>query len=270
MNDGLSPDDRDRLDGLLAEGAAFGLSPDEAAEIERLSAGRGDVDIEEFERLAAALYVGLGAGAGEKLPDHLRRICADQGRDLLASGPGPAPAPVRPPVVAPPRRWAGPPAWLGWVAAAACLLLAVATWSRPVDVSPAVELERLREEVLTAGDALTVPLKGVGPGEGSSGDLVWSNRRQRGFMRLRGVAANDPSQRQYQLWIFDRAQDERYPIDGGVFDINAPGEAVVPIHAPIRVREPYLFAVTVEKPGGVVVSDRDPIILLGDPAAPAT
>jgi hypothetical protein len=83
-------------------------------------------------------------------------------------------------------------------------------------------------------------------------------------MRLAGVAVNDPRLKQYQLWIFDRAQDERYPIDGGVFDVPTGGEVIVPIRAPIRVVEPYLFAVTEEKPGGVVVSRRDPIVLLGD------
>jgi hypothetical protein len=266
MSDYLSPDDQDRLVGLLAEAAAFGLTPDEAAEVERLAAERGDVDVEEFERLAAALYLGLGAADETPLPDHLRRICASQGRDALAS----AHVPPGPSLVDHSPRRSGPPAWLGWVAAAACLVLAVTAWLRPVSVDPAAELDRLRQEVLAAPDALTVPLKGVGPGADSSGDLVWSNRRQQGFMRLQGVSVNDPDLKQYQLWIFDRAQDERYPIDGGVFDVRAPGEVVIPIHAPIKVVDPYLFAVTVEKPGGVVVSSREPIVLLGDPSKPET
>ena len=45
-------------------------------------------------------------------------------------------------------------------------------------------------------------------------------------------------------------------IKGGVFDMPAgDGEAIVPIDAKIRVDEPVLFAITVERPGGVVVSD---------------
>ena len=100
-----------------------------------------------------------------------------------------------------------------------------------------------------------------------SGEVVWSASTQQGYMRFRGLPANDPRVRQYQLWIFDATQDERYPIDGGVFDIGAAtpganGETIVPIAAKLSVREPKLFAVTVEKPGGVVVSGREHIVAL--------
>ena len=68
---------------------------------------------------------------------------------------------------------------------------------------------------------------------------------------------------QYQLWIFDAKQDERYPIDGGVFDVDPQsGDVIVPIRAKLHVVDPKMFAVTVEKPGGVVVSSRDRIALL--------
>ena len=79
-------------------------------------------------------------------------------------------------------------------------------------------------------------------------------------MRFRGLAANVPDEFQYQLWIFDRDRDERYPVDGGVFDIPADGaEAEIPVTAALPVDEPTLFAVTVEPPGGVVVSSRERI-----------
>jgi anti-sigma-K factor RskA len=96
--------------------------------------------------------------------------------------------------------------------------------------------------------------------QGASGDVVWSESRQEGFMRIRGLAANDPARAQYQLWIFDGRRDDAHPVDGGVFDVRD-GEVVVPIHAAIRVFEPKLFAVTVERPGGVVVSKRERIVL---------
>ena len=81
-------------------------------------------------------------------------------------------------------------------------------------------------------------------------------------MRFRGLAPNDPSVSQYQLWIFDRDQDERFPVDGGVFDVESgEGDVFVEIDPKLEVREPYLFAVTVEKPGGVVVSSRERIVL---------
>jgi hypothetical protein len=37
----------------------------------------------------------------------------------------------------------------------------------------------------------------------------------------------------------------------------------VPIHAALPVRAAKAFAVTVEKPGGVVVSAREHVVLLG-------
>jgi hypothetical protein len=82
-------------------------------------------------------------------------------------------------------------------------------------------------------------------------------------MRFRDLLANDPDQYQYQLWIFDAERDERYPIDGGVFDVRGDGEEViVPIRAKLQVLQPAMFAVTVERPGGVVVSNRERICLV--------
>lgn len=79
-------------------------------------------------------------------------------------------------------------------------------------------------------------------------------------MRFQGLKANDPKRYQYQLWIFDEARDARYPVDGGVFDV-AGAETIVPIVAKVRVNQPTLFAITIEPPGGVVVSKREHIVL---------
>ncbi len=98
---------------------------------------------------------------------------------------------------------------------------------------------------------------------GVSGDVVWDDDRQEGYMRFTGLARNDPRREQYQLWIFDERGDERHPVDGGVFDIpGAAGDVIVPIQAKLAVRRPALFAVTIEKPGGVVVSSRERLPLL--------
>ena len=73
-------------------------------------------------------------------------------------------------------------------------------------------------------------------------------------MRLTGMPANDPATSQYQLWIVDSDRDVN-PVDGGVFDIPpGGGEFVIPIDAKLRVSGPEAFAITREKPGGVVVS----------------
>ena len=99
----------------------------------------------------------------------------------------------------------------------------------------------------------------------AAGDVVWDAARQEGYMRFSLLAANNPSDFQYQLWIFDAERDERYPVDGGVFDIP-PGasEVIVPIRASVPVDNAVLFAVTVEAPGGVVVSDRERIGLVAE------
>jgi anti-sigma-K factor RskA len=93
--------------------------------------------------------------------------------------------------------------------------------------------------------------------------VVWSNRAQRGVMRIAGLQPNDRARWQYQLWIFDVARDQKYPVDGGVFDIP-PGqrEVLVPIDARVPVGDAVMFAITVEHAGGVVVSSRERIALL--------
>jgi anti-sigma-K factor RskA len=85
-------------------------------------------------------------------------------------------------------------------------------------------------------------------------------------MRFSGLAKNDPSRAQYQLWIFDKARDDKYPVDGGVFDVDSEtGDVLVPIKATLAVNAPTLFAVTLEKPGGVVVSKRERLVVLAKP-----
>ena len=96
---------------------------------------------------------------------------------------------------------------------------------------------------------------------GAGGEVTWSNQNQSGVMQIAGLETNDPAVFQYQLWIFDSEQDERHPIDGGVFDIRD-GKATIEIDAKIRVIDPTLFAITSEKPGGVVVSSRERIVLV--------
>jgi len=98
-----------------------------------------------------------------------------------------------------------------------------------------------------------------------SGDVVWDPRSQTGFMRFVGLRRNEPNAEQYQLWIFDARRDERYPVDGGVFNITGARQGdVIPIKAALSVGVPLKFAVTIEKPGGVVVSDRTRVAALAD------
>jgi hypothetical protein len=100
-----------------------------------------------------------------------------------------------------------------------------------------------------------------GAAEHGAGDVVWDPRQQRGYLRLQGYVPNDPARSQFQVWIFDAGRDDRYPVDGGVFDVPAGAdEVVVPIRASLPVERAVAFAVTVEQPGGTVVSDRAQLV----------
>jgi anti-sigma-K factor RskA len=139
------------------------------------------------------------------------------------------------------------------VAAALIFFVGVEAWrlwdqSRnrpPVALTAAQE----REKLLTAG-AKQFPAKA------GSGDVVWDAATQRGVLSVNGLPANEPAVSQYQLWIVDAGRPHKEPVDGGVFDVGPDGRAVVPIRAALAVRDPVLFAVTIEPPGGVVVSER--------------
>ncbi|MEM9695016.1 MAG: anti-sigma factor [Myxococcota bacterium] len=179
-------------------------------------------------------------------------------------------------------------AWAWPVAAAACIafLVGALAGSRtqppvalalqaqmgpfPVTVErPAPDLSEQRQALLTeAKDIVKIEWKATedAASQGSSGDVVWSPSQQRGFMRFRGLKQNDATRLRYQLWIFDKKRDDRYPVDGGLFDIDRKtGDVIVPITAQIPVLDPALFAVTAEQPNGVVVSDRKRIVLTAAP-----
>ena len=166
-----------------------------------------------------------------------------------------------------------------WWAVAASLVLALVGWYPRLTAPPtplaAVEAdaqraERERGELLARPGLVRSTFSGTSdPGSGAvDGDVVWDPSTQRGYLRLHGLPANDARQTQYQLWVFDATRDQKYPVDGGVFDVPAGGgPVVVPIRVPIRVGQAVLFAITVERPGGVVVSGREHIVATAQPAA---
>ena len=81
-----------------------------------------------------------------------------------------------------------------------------------------------------------------------AGDIVWSDEKQAGYLRFRGLPINDATATCYQLWIFDEVQDKRTPIDGGIFDVTADGEVIIPINAKLETNGPNMFAITIETP----------------------
>lgn len=152
---------------------------------------------------------------------------------------------------------------VAWIACAASLLLALGIWYSnlsPAQASPAQRRDRLMN---TASDLIRVQwTEGKHPfDQPVRGDVVWSNDQQKGYMRFVEMPVNEPTQEQYQLWIIDPARDDE-PVDGGVFDITESGEVIIPINAKLPVLAPAAFAITVEQPGGVVVSTQERLPLL--------
>ena len=93
-----------------------------------------------------------------------------------------------------------------------------------------------------------------------SGDIIWTDQGQKGFIKITGLPMNDPTQNQYQVWIVDPLKYEQ-PVDGGVFDVTRIDKPVIiPINPKLPISKAVGFAITLEQPGGVVVSTQ-PLLL---------
>jgi hypothetical protein len=132
-----------------------------------------------------------------------------------------------------------------------------------IELSPAQE----RQQLLAAKDIQQSTWGDLDPKKPQNlqGDVVWSNSEQKGFVRFSNLPVNDKTKEQYQVWIFD--ENQKQPIDGGVFDANEAGEIIIPINAKLKVQKPKMFAVTAEKPGGVVVSPLEKVMAVAKVAA---
>lgn len=247
---------RDRLHDLLADRACgLDLEAGEQRELDELLHRHPEVDGDALERVASAIQIAFVATRLEPMPASIAKRLHERANAWSASN-----ALVEPAVRAePPPTARGPSAsaWLGWVAAAAAGL-ALLVRAAPEPETPAPRYA----EVARAADVRAAAWTGTGDpdGLGVTGDVVWSDQLQTGYMRFAGLPANDPDQGQYQLWIFAGDRPPEHPVDGGVFDSTG-GELVVPIDAKLSVSEPGLFAITYERPGGVVVSSRERLLL---------
>jgi hypothetical protein len=278
-----------RAQELLLQRATEGLSDHEAAELAALGA---DDDF-SFDLAAAAVDIAtiqaeeLPAGVADKIliaagvrpqqamPSTLAGVMP--ARPIQSGSSTALPAYEQPPVREAPiipitRKRSS--AVVAWAAAAAALAFAIGSfiWAsgRKPDgggVVTAPTLSEQRTALLAVADVKTLAWSAIDDpaSKNAKGDVVWSPSKQEGYMRFVGLAPNDPKITQYQLWIFDKNRDEKYPVDGGVFDITADGEVIVKIDARLFVTEPVLWAVTVEKPGGVVVSARERIVVVAKP-----
>ncbi len=240
----------------LSAGYALGdLSHEEEREFMILSEELGASPDLALELLATSCDMLLMEKSIEPLPAALAarlHACAD-----LTAGNNQPSNIIRPEV----------PAWrkivsnplTGWAAAAAILLYAAVGSQNPADSSPAMAEAKLRSE---AGDLIERKFEGLGTFKEAGGKVTWSDSKQKGYMTLSGIPANDPKKAQYQLWIVDPKRDEA-PVDGGVFDIPADGApVVVPIVAKLSLTNPQAFVITLEQPGGVVKSKQEQVVAL--------
>ena len=167
--------------------------------------------------------------------------------------------------------------WLGWgLAAAACFALVANIWVTRDQTgggvvknnnTAAVEKEKTATEkrdalLASATNLVKTDWASTDKTKELGGEVVWSDAKQEGYMTFKGLEKNDNAKEVYQLWIFRDEKLEAHPIDGGVFDVSEDGEVVIPIDAKLNVKNPKVFAITVEKPGGVVVSKREKIAAL--------
>lgn len=170
--------------------------------------------------------------------------------------------------------------WTPWLVAAASLLIATVSILMPRPPQAGVDLNADRFALIesTPSDKL-IQWEWISTDDAAVvgdviGDVVWSDTLNKGYLRISGLAINDPSLEQYQLWIFDATRPTgdllqfgeglltQRPIDGGVFDVDSQSEIIIEIDAKLVVQQAAAFAITVEQPGGVVVSDRSRVPLL--------
>ena len=255
--------DANRWEELQIARLLFGLSLEEQAEFDEFARKMPAEQSELFEHVVASLDVAWSDPKSMPLPEHLRNAIRSRALEELTTKVS---QPVgKSTLVSVSAVRSGK---LPWFVAAVCMALTVLTLVSTRSIEPVKEVSRdaarLRAELISAAKDLVQVTWADGPTpiSGAGGDVVWSPSQQQGFMRFRGLTMNTPTVEQYQLWIFDKNQSAQTPIDGGVFDIDSDQEVIIPIQAKLRVREAYLFAITIEKPGGVVVSSRERLPLL--------
>ncbi|MBX3293443.1 MAG: anti-sigma factor [Acidobacteria bacterium] len=285
----MTEEQRDLLFDLLTKKVLYGLEPSEEQQLAEFDQSVVEAEFRSLEITTAAINM-AELGDFEPMPDHLFARVSESASEWMPNAaaeeaetaPAWQPAEDRGITYAEPERpslgWFG---WLGWAAAAAAsIALAlnlfvyrpatpeVAKQEPPAQPQPITPAD-LRAQLLTAPNAVKAEWSAGNVKEIAqiTGDVVWSDDKQTGYMRFRGLPVNDANKEQYQLWIFEDAKLEAHPKDGGVFDVTADGEVIVPINAKLLTKSPKVFAITIEPPGGVVVSKREKIAALAKVAA---
>lgn len=285
----MNEEQRESLFDLLTKKAVHGLEPRDEAELASFDERLVKNEFRSFEAAAAAVNL-VCVSADEQMPANLRARILASAPTHFRTADEPAPVDLKPwqavqppvfeqiaePEYRPARSWFG---WLGWAAAAAAVAaLAINLWltrtpsaSQQAAVTPPAETPRALSPaeqrdvfILNTPDLIRAKWAAgnVQDAKQVAGDVVWSDSKQFGYLRLTGLPKRTAPEHCYQLWIFDRVQDKATPIDGGIFDVNSDGEVIIPINAKLKTDGPLMFALTVERHGGVVVSKREQIAAL--------
>jgi len=228
----------DRLHELLADRATVGLTVAEADELSTLQTRWPHVDPNELDRVAAALSL---AGDPDSVPVPPELMAKLEAAAAAHFARPPEPRRTRHTIV----YWAVG----GWVCAAALLVGLLYLEFGRIPSGVAQNRDRL------AADPTAIRYASAAMVDAPAGNVVFSAAKQEGYMELRGMTPNDPMKSQYQLWVVDTGRSFKEPVDGGVFDVEPDGTALVPVRSPLILKGPALFAVTREPPGGVVVSE---------------
>jgi len=240
-----------------------------------------EIEAERYELAVAAIdlnYQSSEAGDDKTLPDELRRKVLEGAKkhfeDATAAPDAQTGNMVQTKATSAAREQGlTSREALGWLAAAGAVVLLLTGWNPFAGPSPSVggtevvaskTLQEQFDDFISGdlADLIRVAWKPTDEKSITTGEVVWRDSAQEGFMVFNGLRPNNPLRFQYQLWIFDSQTGSKYPVDGGVFDITAGVKSFIPIDAKILVSGPTMFAITEEKPGGVVVSDRTKLPLL--------
>jgi hypothetical protein len=281
---------KERMLDLLTDEVLFGLEEKERNELRELEKLFPELrDNYSLELTASA--IGFSNLQFEPMPDHLRSKILTDANDFFAAEKSAKVLPFQPKLREAETKNIGEEIqktfefeakrpflqWLGWAfAGLACIALGVSLWAnfqKPKEVR--VEIPAKVPTISEQYDNLLASAKDlqktswVNPGNEKEtlGEIVWSETEQKGFLKMKGLAANDVNKESYQMWIFDETQKPETPIDAGVFDIAGNGEVLIPIDAKLRFKNAKMFAITREKRGGVVVSDRKNVVAIAKVAA---
>lgn len=272
---------------LLADETLFGLSREESAELAELKRQNSEFQADEsFQIAAAAIALANAEYKEQKLPVHLREKLSAKADEFFGESKEIDTLPVVPKfaettatqVVQEPAAEPSPFGWhwLGWAFAALALItLGINVWTtrtnpkneivanQPVATTPTPEpsIEEKREQLIAStNDVVKTVWKSPTDENKVLGDIVWSNSKQKGYVRFDDLPVNNADKETYQLWIVDAARNEKTPVSGGVFNIAKSGEVIIPIDVALEIKNPKQFAVTKEKPGGVMVSEQENVV----------